>query len=150
MVRGPINDPAPPGNRIVLLQIPIKTLLRNAARIELVKGWFLVHANNPLKRPNISTKTTHKCPRGPSGGAGYKFPIWTSPKGRPAPTRQGITILVTGRRAMGGDVTILVMGRRAMGGDVTILVMGRRAMGGDAMSRGCRAMNDDRANADAD
>jgi hypothetical protein len=37
-----------------------------------------------------------------------------------------------------------------MGGDVSILVMGRRAMGGDAMSRGCRAMNDDRANADAD
>ena len=31
---------------------------------------------------------------------------------------------------------------------ITILVMGRRAMGGDAMSRGCRAMNDDRANAD--
>jgi hypothetical protein len=51
-------------------------------------------------------------------------------------TRQGITILVTGRRAMGGDVTILVMGRRTMGGD--------------AMSRGCRAMNDDRANADAE
>jgi hypothetical protein len=49
---------------------------------------------------------------------------------------------------MGGDVSILVTGRRAMGGDVTILVMGRRAMGGDAMSRGCRAMNDDRANAD--
>jgi len=51
-------------------------------------------------------------------------------------TPQGITILVTGRRAMGGEVTILVMGRRAMGGDV--------------MSRGCRAMNDDRANADAE
>src|ERR1700730_5047732 len=31
-------------------------------------AWFLFHANNPLKRPNISTKSTHKCPRGPSGG----------------------------------------------------------------------------------
>jgi hypothetical protein len=33
---------------------------------------------------------------------------------------------------------------------LTILVMGRRAMSGDVMIRGRRAMNDDRANADAD
>ena len=77
---------------------------------------------------------------GPVGGSGGRrlqnFRFGHHRRAAQRRTRQGITILVTGRRAMGGDVTILVMGRRAMGGD--------------AMSRGCRAINDDRANADAD
>jgi hypothetical protein len=55
-------------------------------------------------------------------GAGYKLAVGHHRRAAQRRTRQGINILVTGRWARDGDT----------------------------MSRGCRAINDDRANADAD